>query len=86
MSKLLTMLGVLALALSISGIATAADDTNTNQQNQQPPTQTDAQQAPATIEQRELEYLAAVNKCERITNDDEKQKCFGAARTKHGEM
>lgn len=82
MSKLLTMLGAAALAFSISGIAAAAEDMNTNQQSQQPQTQ----QAPATVEQRELQYLAAVTKCERIANNDEKQKCFGAARKKHGQM
>jgi len=82
MSKLLAMLGAFALAFSIGGIAGAADDTNTNQQSQPPQTN----QSPATAEQRELEYLAAVTKCERIANEDKKQKCFDAARSKHGQM
>ena len=84
MSKLLTMVGAFALAFSIGGIAAAADDTNTTQQSQQPQTQ----QAPATVEQRELEYIAAVKKCERVAKDSEKQKqkCFDAARNKHRQM
>ena len=84
MSRLLTMLGAFALAIPIGGIAAAADDTNTNQQSQQPQTQ----QAPATVAQRELEYFAAVKECERVAKGSEKQKqkCFDAARNKHGQM
>ena len=82
MSKLRTMLGALTLAFSVSGIAATADDANTNQQSEQPQTK----QSPATAEQRELEYFAAVTKCERIAIEDKKQKCFDAARNKHGQM
>lgn len=85
MSKLLTMLGAFTLAYSIGGIAAEADNTNTNQQSQQPQTQ-QVPEVPATLEQRELEYFAAVTKCERIANEDKKQKCFDAARSKHGQM
>lgn len=84
MSKLLTMLGAGALAFSIGGIASAAD--NTNQQTQQPQTQQAPQGQPGSAEQREQEYLAALKKCEPITNAGEKQKCMDAAKKKHGQM
>ena len=89
MSKLLPMLSAFTVAFSI-GIATAADNPNTDQQSEQPQTQTEtptqSDHVPATMEQREMEYFAAVTKCERITSEDEKQKCFAAAREKHGEL
>lgn len=90
MSKL-TTLGALALAFSIGGIAAAAEDTNTNTNTNEQSQPQQTQQAPATVEQRELEYIAAVNKCERDAEErdakeEEKQKCFDAARDKHGQM
>jgi hypothetical protein len=82
MSKLLTMLGAGALAFSIGGIASAAD--NTNQQSQ-PQAQQAPQGQPGTPEQREQEYLAALKKCDSGAAAD-KQKCIDAAKKKHGQM
>lgn len=82
MSKLLTMLGAGALAFSMGGIAAAADNTTTPQQNQP-----QAQQGqPGSAEQREQEYLAALKKCEAVANAGEKQKCIDTAKKKHGQM
>ena len=82
MSKLLTMLGAGALAFSIGGIASAAD--NTNQQTQ-PQAQQAPQGQPGSAEQREQEYLAALKKCDAGAAAD-KQKCIDAAKKKHGQM
>ena len=82
MSKLLTMLGAGALAFSIGGIASAAD--NTNQQTQ-PQAQQAPQGQPGSAEQREQEYLAALKKCDAGAAAD-KQKCIDAVKKKHGQM
>jgi len=83
MSKLLTMLCAGALALSIGGIASAAEKDTTNQQSQ-PQTQQSPGQ-PGSAEQREQEYLAALKKCDAGPAAD-KQKCIDAAKKKHGQM
>ena len=59
-----------ALALSLSGVAFAADDTQ--QQSNDPG-------------QREQEYQAALKKCEPLTGAD-KQKCIETAKKKFGQM
>lgn len=81
MNKLATLLGAAALAFSIGGIASAAD--NTAPQSQQPQAQ---QGQPGSAEQREQEYLAALKKCESVANAGEKQKCIDMAKKKHGQM
>jgi hypothetical protein len=84
MSKLLTMLGAGALALSLSGFAAAADrDKNTQQPQAQQPA--DPAAGGATASQRDQEYLAALKKCEPLTGT-EKTKCVDAARKKYGQM
>jgi hypothetical protein len=85
MSKLLSLLGAGVLALSFSGIAAAADNTTTQQQNQ-PQTQQSNQAQPGSAEQREQEYLAALKKCDAMSNAGDKQKCIDAAKKKHGQM
>jgi hypothetical protein len=84
MSKLLTMLGAGVLAFSMGGIAAAADNTGTQQQNQ-PQAQQAPQGQPGSAEQREQEYLAALKKCDSVAAAD-KQKCIDAAKKKHGQM
>jgi hypothetical protein len=85
MSKLFALIGAGALALSLGGIATAAD--NTTQQQSQPQAQQPATQGqPGSAEQREQEYLAALKKCDAMQNAGEKQKCIDAAKKKHGQM
>ena len=79
MSKLLALFAAGACALSLSGVATAAE--NTGAQSQQP-----TQAQPGTAEQREQEYLAALKKCDAMSNAGEKQKCIDAAKKKHGQM
>jgi hypothetical protein len=81
MSKLLALIGAGTLALSFSGIAAAADNTG---QQAQPQQRTQAQ--PGSAEQREQEYLAALKKCDSMSNAGEKQKCIDAAKKRHGQM
>jgi hypothetical protein len=83
MNKLLSLFGAGMLALSLGGAAYAAD--NTNQQSQ-PQAQQPTQAQPGTAEQREQEYLAALKKCDSMSNAGEKQKCIDAAKKKHGQM
>lgn len=80
MSKLLALIGAASLALSLGGVASAAD--NTAQPQSQQPTQAQ----PGTAEQREQEYLAALKKCDAMSNAADKQKCIDAAKKKHGQM
>ena len=84
MSKLLSMLTAGALALTLGGVAAAADkDPN----SQQPQTQQSADPAPggAAASQRDQEYLAALKKCEPLTGAD-KTKCVDTAKKKYGQM
>lgn len=83
MSKLLSLFGAGMLALSF-GAAQAAD--NTNQQGQTQAQQPTTQAQPGTAEQREQEYLAALKKCDGMSNAGDKQKCIDAAKKKHGQM
>jgi hypothetical protein len=84
MSKLLALIGAGTLALSLSGIASAADNSTTQQQ---PQAQQPANQGqPGSAEQREQEYLAALKKCDAMSSAGEKQKCIDAAKKKHGQM
>ena len=84
MSKLLSMLTAGALALTLGGVAAAADkDPN----SQQPQAQQPADPAPggAAASQRDQEYLAALKKCEPLTGAD-KTKCVDTAKKKYGQM
>jgi hypothetical protein len=84
MSKLVALLGAGALALSLSGIATAAEnDQNSQQPRAQQPN--DPAAGGATASQRDQEYLAALKKCESLTGAD-KTKCVDTAKKKYGQM
>ena len=84
MRKLLIELTAAALALSLGGIASAADEDRHTQQPQ-------AQQAldpaagGATVSVNEREYLVALKKCESLTGV-EKTKCVDVARKKLDQM
>jgi hypothetical protein len=69
--KLISTLSAAALALSLSGIAFAQDQT------QQQPTGDQAQ--------RERDYQAELKKCDSLAAA-EKQKCIDAAKKKFGQM
>lgn len=84
MSKLLTLLSTGALALTLGGIATAADnDPNSQQPSARQPN--DPPAGGATVSQRDREYLAALKKCEALTGVD-KTKCVESAGKKYGQM
>ena len=84
MAKLIKVLSATVLALTLSGIATAADnDRNSQQPGVQQPD--DPAAGGATVSQREQEYLATLKKCEQMAGAD-KSKCFDTARKKFGQM
>lgn len=80
MNTLTSTIAAVALALSLSGFAFAADE---------PPAggQPSAQQGQGggDATQREQEYLAALKKCDPLAGA-EKQKCVDAAKKKYGQM
>jgi hypothetical protein len=84
MNKLLTMLTAVAMALTLSGLAAAADKDMGGQQQQAQPT-ADPAAGDATASPRDQEYLAALKKCEPMTGAD-KTKCVELAKKKFGQM
>ncbi len=94
MSKLLTMLMAGALALTLSGFAAAQNqpaDAAAGGATNTPPAMSEEGSAgkpaagDATAPKGEQEYLAALKKCESLT-DTEKTKCVDAAKKKHGQI
>ena len=84
MAKLIKVLSAAVLALTLSGIANAADnDRNSQQPGVQQPD--DPAAGGATVSQREQEYLAGLKKCEQMAGTD-KTKCFDMAKKKYGQM
>ena len=84
MGKLIKGLSAAVLALTLSGIATAADnDRNSQQPGVQQPD--DPAAGGATVSQREQEYLATLKKCEQMADTDN-TKCFDTAKKKYGQM
>ncbi len=73
MSKLMSIIAAGALALSLGGMAFAAEDT----QNQ-PPT-------PADQTKQDQEYLAALKKCDALQGAA-KEKCIDETNKKHKRM
>ena len=80
MSTLTTTLTAAVLALSLSGLAFAAD---------QPPAESKpgAQQGQTSTQptERDRDYLAALKKCETLTGAD-KQTCIDLAKKKYDQM
>jgi hypothetical protein len=84
MSKLLIVLMAAVFAMALSEVA-AADDADQNKQQAQAVRADDPGAGGAIATQREWEYLAALQKCETLT-DTEKTNCVDAAREKYGQM
>jgi hypothetical protein len=72
MNKLVTTLSAGILALAMSGVTFAAEESQSQAQ-------------PTDASKKEQEYLAALKKCEPLAGDD-KQKCIDAAKKKFGQM
>jgi len=84
MTKLLALLSAGTLALTLSGVAAAAEnDQNSQQPRAQQPN--DPAAGGATASQRDQEYLEALKKCEPLTGAD-KTKCVDTAKKKYGQM
>ncbi len=83
MSKLMSILAASALALSLSGVAFAADE-KTQDQPAYPKTQ-DQGGTPAEQSKQDQEYLVALKKCEGL-QDAAKQKCIDQAKQKYNRM
>ena len=88
MSKLISICGAAALALSAIGLSSAADQSApTNEQKLQQ--QKDSAQEPAKqqttgdLTKEEQEYLSALKKCESMSGSD-KQQCVDRTRKEYG--
>ena len=83
MNRLFALSVMACVAMAISGIAAADND----QDNQQAQIQQVADPAAggATASQREWEYLAALQKCERFSGE-ERTHCVEEVRKIYGEM
>ena len=84
MDKLIKLLSAAVLALTLSGVATAADN---DQKSKQPGVEQpdDPAAGGATVSKREQEYLAALKKCEPMAGAD-KSKCIDTAKKRYGQM
>ena len=85
MSKVINLLSAAVLALTLSGIATAADGDQKNSKQPGAQQPDDPAAGGATVSKREQEYLAALKKCEVMTGTD-KSTCIDTARKKYGQM
>lgn len=94
MSKLLNMLMAGALALTLGGFAVAQNQPTDPAQSgatNTPPAMSEEGSAGkqaeggATVSGSEQEYVAALKKCESLSDTD-KTKCIDAAKKKHGQM
>lgn len=83
MTKLMSIFAAGALALSLSGVAFAADEKTQDQTN--PPKTQDQTGAPADQSKQDQEYLVALKKCEGM-QDAAKQKCIDQAKQKYNRM
>jgi len=87
MMKLMSILAAGALALSVSGLGSAADQKTQDQktQDQNAPRTQDQTGAPADQTKQDQEYLVALKKCEGL-QDAAKQKCIDQAKQKYNRM
>ena len=85
MSKVINLLSAAVLALTLSGIATAADGDQKDSQQPGARQPDDPAAGGATVSKREQEYLAALKKCEEMAGSD-KSTCIDTARKKYGQM
>lgn len=72
MTKLIPILAASALALSLNGMAFAADEKTQDQ-------------TPADLSKQDQEYLVALKKCEDMQGA-EKQECIEQAKQKYNRM
>ena len=91
MTKLISFLAASALALSLSGMAFAAEKAQdqpaypkAQDQTGAPKTQ-DQGAAPADLSKQDQEYLVALKKCEDMQGA-EKQECIEQAKQKYNRM
>jgi hypothetical protein len=86
MTKLMSILAASALALSLSGMAVAADQ-KTQDQPAYPKTQ-EQTGAPTPAEQSKQyeKYLVALKKCQDEQGAAKQQKCMDQARQKYNRM
>jgi hypothetical protein len=92
MTKLISIFAASALALSLSGVAFAADE-KTQDQPAYPKTQDptgatmmpDQGAPPAELSKQDQEYLVALKKCEDMQGA-EKQECIEQAKQKYNRM
>ena len=88
MNKLASILAAGALALSLSSIASAADESKpTGEKSRaQPPegSATTTTVPGGDVTEREQEYLSSLKKCESKTGGD-KQQCIDELRRQHGQ-
>jgi hypothetical protein len=92
MTKLMAIFAASAVALSLSGVAFAAEEktqdrpaTPTMQDPAAAPKTQDQSGVPAEQSKQDQEYLAALKKCEGM-QDAAKQKCIDQARQKYNRM
>ena len=85
MSNLINFVSAAVLALTLSGIATAAEGDQKNSQQPGAQQPVDPAAGGATVSQPEREYLTALKKCEEMAGAD-KSACIDTAKKKHGQM
>jgi hypothetical protein len=91
MTKLISIFAASALALSLSGMAFAADEKTDQpaypkaQDQSGAPKMQDPGAAPADLSKQEQQYLVALKKCEDMQGA-EKQECIEQAKQKYSRM
>ena len=85
MSKVNNLLSAAVLALTLSGIAIAADGDQKNSPLPEARQPDDPASGGATVSPREQEYLVALKKCEEMAGTD-KSTCIDTAKKKYGQM
>ena len=83
MTKLMSIFAAGALALSLSGVAFAADEKTQDKTNT--PKAQGQTGAPADQSKQDQEYLVALKKCEGL-QDAAKQRCIDQAKQKYNRM
>ena len=85
MIKVNNLLSAAVLALTLSGIAIAADGDQKNSPQSEARQPDDPASGGATVSPREQEYLVALKKCEEMAGTD-KSTCIDTAKKKYGQM
>ena len=91
MTNLISIFAASALALSLSGVAFAADEKTQDQpaypktQDQTAPKTQDQGASPADLSKQDQEYFVALKKCEDM-QDAAKQRCIDQAKQRYNRM